>query len=387
MSEPDASNERSLRRFGLGKLFLAVLLLVGVLAIAWLTRIINDESNGGSKAKTEKRLELTRSALAATENLETAQADRYWSSLFRMDPQDSSVAWNRAINRVLRVEQLSARATNASLETAEKKAARSQLPDAIAEARLAMDESDAVANDAVTAIWLRANVDLREASLLPGTMTRSVHKQIYSQLADAVTGEPGTRPQGRILGGAAIQVIDQMEDPIDGLPDELQENAAETVGVLSERFPDNLFFALRAARMNIAAKKTQAVDFVQRASDLSAAIKPWMRRETQAIGVTPDELVAQIEDAIHDGQWLEAENRISLWFNVLNSSEIVKTDRRRSTPHPLDLLSFDLLRRLSAEVVASSPLDRGSEAIDSSRWGSRRPATSDRFWPSILILI
>ena len=92
---------------------------------------------------------------------------------------------------------------------------------------------------------------------------------------------------------------------------------------------------------------------------MAKAIEPSIRRETQPIGLTPDELVAQIVAAIKAENWSEAENRMLLWFNVLNSTEIVKTDRRRASPHPLDLLSFDSLRRLSAEAIADLPLEVG----------------------------
>ena len=114
---------------------------------------------------------------------------------------------------------------------------------------------------------------------------------------------------------------------------------------------------LRAARFAIETKNPKGVEYVRRANALTKAIEPSIRRETEPIGVTPDQLVVQITDAIEAGKWSEAENRMLLWFNVLNSTEIVKTDRRRATPHPLDLLSFESLRRLSAEAIASNPLE------------------------------
>ena len=157
-----------------------------------------------------------------------------------------------------------------------------------------------------------------------------------------------------------IHVVEQLEDPIDGLPADLLKDAADAIGQLSEQQPDNLFFALRAARLNIATHDQKAIVFVERANRLAKAIEPSIRRETQPIGVTPDELVAQIVTAIREEDWSEAENRMLLWFNVLNSTEIVKTDRRRASPHPLDSLSFDSLRRLSAQAVADQPLNAGT---------------------------
>ena len=49
-----------------------------------------------------EKLDLTRAALAATENLEVVPADDIWSKLYSEAASDESIALNRAINRVLR---------------------------------------------------------------------------------------------------------------------------------------------------------------------------------------------------------------------------------------------------------------------------------------------
>ena len=362
MNDPGSTHGKSQHPTKAVGMLVGGLLVVGLAGVAfWMTRG-GDPNGGGGEASTrsEEQLMLTRAALAATENLEMAEADESWSLLYGELSGDASVALNRAINRVLRVDELSGRATNASLDDTERQEARKQLPDAISAARRSIRDYDKVANDVVMPLWLDSRVDLHEASLLPGSMTKSLRKQIYTRLSEAVRGEPGKVRDGRILGGSLIRVVEQLEDPIDGLPQDLLEDAAKTVGTLSDQHPQNIFFALRAARLNIAIRSEFALKFVERANDLARAIEPSIRRETQPIGVTPDELVAQIVAAIKGQDWSEAENRMLLWFNVLNSTEIVKTDRRRASPHPLDLLSFDSLRELSAEVVAASPLGSGT---------------------------
>ena len=141
MSHPNSSNDSASRKRNVGKLVLGLLLLAVAVALFLVFRGAGGgpgdggRADGGATSETQARLDLTRTALAATENLEMDQADQSWSSLFQSSPQDASVALNRAINRVLRVDQLSARATNASLDDAEKKEARRQLPDAISGAR------------------------------------------------------------------------------------------------------------------------------------------------------------------------------------------------------------------------------------------------------------
>jgi len=356
-----SSNTPEARSSKLGILVGGVLVLVGVAAGFWMLR---DKGVGGGgrgvDPKTSEQLELTRAALAATENLEVVEADVLWSKLFSESSTDQSVALNRAINRVLRVDDLSAKATNASLDDSEKQNVRRQLPDAISAAMQAIEDFGKVSQDDVLAMWLATRVDLHEAALLPGSVTKLQRNKVYKGVSAAIRGEAGKSNRVRILGGSLIQVVEQLEDPIDGLPGDLLVDAADAIGQLSQQQPDNLFFALRAARLNIATHDQKAIVFVERANRLAKAIEPSIRRETQPIGVTPDELVAEIVAAIQAENWSEAENRMLLWFNVLNSTEIVKTDRRRASPHPLDLLSFDSLRRLSAKAVADLPLDAGT---------------------------
>lgn len=338
-------------------LVLGMIVLVGIGAGFWvLSGKHGGNGAGGLDPAVSQELDLTRSALAATENLELLQADKDWNQLYSKAASDESVALNRAINRVLRVDALSARATNASLDDQEKLNARRQVPDAISAAKKAIEDFQKAAGDEVLAMWLATRVDLHQAALLPGSVTKLERNKVYKRVAAAIRGDLGKSPKVRILGGALIQVVEQLEDPIDGLPADLLADAAEAIGQLSEQQPDNLFFALRAARLNIATHDQRAIVFVERAKRLASAIEPSLRRETQPIGVTPDELVGQIVVAVQEENWSEAENRMLLWFNVLNSTEIVKTDRRRASPHPLDLLSFDSLRRLSAQAVAAKPL-------------------------------
>ena len=363
--EPTNNKSSNTQEPGRSKLRLwigGVLVLLVVAAGFWLVKEKKRPGGGGGAIdpQTSQQLELTRAALAATENLEVVEADAAWSKLFSDSNTDRSVALNRAINRVLRVDDLSSKATNASLDDDARKNIRRQLPDAISAAREAIEDFGKVSQDTVLAMWLDTRVDLHEAALLPGSVTKLQRNKVYKRVAEAIRGEAGKSSRVRILGGSLIQVVEQLEDPIDGLPGDLLSDAADAIGQLSEQQPDNLFFALRAARLNISTRDPKAIVFVERANRLAQAIEPSIRRETQPIGVTPDELVAQIVAAIKAENWSEAENRMLLWFNVLNSTEIVKTDRRRASPHPLDLLSFDSSRRLSADAVSDLPLDAGN---------------------------
>ncbi len=310
---------------------------------------------GPVPADSEPMMELTRAALSATENLETAEAEAAWAEVFGRSPQDKSVALNRALNRVLRVDTLAAQAMNSSLEDADKQAARAQLPSAIDSVRTAIGDYVAASGDSVLGLWLDSRIDLLEASLLPRSMTKSLREKIYHRLAEAVAGEMGKSPRSIVLAGPLTEVLGALEDPIDGLPEELRGSAATALDHLSNQNPGNLFVAIGAARLNISAEKANAITLVLRTQELAKAIEPSLLRQTKPIGLTPDELVAEITAAIATERWADADRQMLLWFNVLNPTELVKADRRRASPHPLDRLSFDSLRRLSAEVSQSSP--------------------------------
>ncbi len=333
-----------------------VVALALVIAVVLIVRRSGGEAAAiAASSDANARLQKTRDALAATENFESAAADEDWSTLYEESPKDASIALNRALNRVLRVDVLTEKANNSLLDASEKQAARSELPQAIDAARKSIKDFAAVGDNPVIAVWLESRVDLHEASLLPATMTRTLRKEIFDRLVAAIEGDLGKRPESIILGGPLTQVLDELEDPIDGLPNDVGKKAAKALAILSNQNEDNLFIALRAAKLNLAIKSADAADAVSRTLRLARSIEPSLRRQTEPIGLTPDELVAQILKAIKASEWNAAENQMLLWFNVLNSTELVKTDRRRAAPHPLDRLSFDSLRRVAAEIAAQSP--------------------------------
>lgn len=346
---------------------------VGVVALALITAFVmlqpkdkepqTADSNDTETSASDGQLERTRLALAETENLNLVSADANWSTLHQQSPEDASIALNRALNRVLRVDTLSSQATNAALDGDEKKAARSKLPDAISDARIAIDAFAKVSKDPITSQWLSSEVDLHEASLLPGSMTKSIRREVYERLSKTIQSDLGKDSRSMILGGVMAKVVDQMEDPIDGLPQTVLADAGKAFAALSDHHPDNLFFALRAARLNIEDRNQRAAVYIKRSRELTSAIEPLINADTQTIGMTPGELVEEIVSAIESEDWQTAENRNLLWFNVLNSSEIMKTDRRRAMPHPLDRLNFDSLRELSAKAAEQSPIAKGSSKI------------------------
>ena len=143
----------------------------------------------------------------------------------------------------------------------------------------------------------------------------------------------------------------------------LLKQATDSVSAISNQHPDNIFLSLRAAQLQVESQSKQAIEFVKRTAKLASAIQPLLSEITKPIGLTVDQLVDELVDNIQQENWDEAGTRILQWFNVLNPTEIHRTDRRRASPHPLDRLSFQTLRRLSAQVIDDQPVNASDATI------------------------
>lgn len=313
--------------------------------------------------ESEATLVKLNSALAATENLEADQAVQLWQQLGQVLPEDPSVELNRALASVLRVDQLTGIATDSVKSKEEQKAARSKLPSAIDTARSAIEAYSIVSGDEVTKLWLAARIDAHEAALLGATIGKSLRKELLNRLTTAIAGKTGGAPQAVILGGPYIELLDKMSDPVDGLPAEIQSPAMKTLKRLSDSNPDNLFIAMQALRLAIDSRDKSAGDLVDRTWELATAVEPTLSAYTKPIGIEPQELAERIKTAIQDGDWAKADQSYVLWSNVLNPLEIVRADRRRANPHPLDRLNFDAVRRLSSAITQDNPLARAKQPI------------------------
>ncbi|WP_197455439.1 CRTAC1 family protein [Stieleria neptunia] len=323
--------------------------------------------NGESEANLVK----INQALAATENMEPEQAETLWAGLRKQFSDDPSVALNRALNSVLAVDMLTAAATDSVKSGEEKQAARARLPDAIETARTAIEDYQQNSGDEVTKQWLNSRIDAHEAALLGATIGKSLRRDLFTRLTAAIDGPMGDDPRAVILGGPLIDLLEKMSDPVDGLPDSVLKPAAKSLRRLSDENEDNLFLALRALRLAIDNQDPSAAELVDRTWRLAQAVEPTLAAYTKPIGLSPEDLVNRIKEAIEDGDWGKADQSSVLWSNVLNPLEIVRTDRRRTSPHPLDRLNFNTVRELSSEIASAKPIasDETGIAFDVSAAG------------------
>ncbi len=343
------------------------------LGIFWVIKNNPGVPNGGdttgvTAGDLQAQLMTLRSALAATENIEPEEAAPLWDELFSQRGEDVSIALNRALNRILRVDSLAETATSPLASDEAKKAARAQFTPAADLAQAAVQDFESLSDDIVTSVWLKGRIELHKAELIP-VMGKSIRRGVFDNMVNLLASDAGKDPKAVILGGPLTRVIEEMEDPINGLPAAMLPKAAGVVGELSDRHPDNLFLAIRAAQLKIASQDTDAKVYTQRTYDLAKAIEPALSVSTKAVGLTPLQLVETVLTSIDNKDFDTAGSKILQWFNVTNPTEIMKTDRRRVGPHPLDRLSFDTLRTLSADAVKLKPLDKGDSklAFDSAK--------------------
>ena len=342
---------------------------VGLLAIA-LTALVMVSlwwSQPGGIPTAAARFEVATSALAATESLDAEAAEDGWQLLFDQFPDDLSVALNRALNRGLWIDALTETVNNPQADDQARQIALQRLPETVARARQANDDFATRGGDPITRLWLDSRVDLQEAALLGPADGETLRQQVFAQIGDAIAASDANdspeQARSVILAGPLLQAIDELESPATGLPTETLQESARLLHALSEQHPENLLIALRAARIGIAANLPDTVTTIGRTRDLAAAIEPLLRPSIRSIGLSPDELVDGILTAVEQGEWASAESQMNLWFNLLNSTDLVKTDRRLASPHPLDRLSFDFMRRLANELAEEQPVTAGTAAV------------------------
>ena len=218
-------NEQKARKSPWTALLLVGMVIGGAVAL-FVMRKPGVEDGGDDDSQAEVQLAKVRNALALTENMDPDAAVPVWSELREAFPEDQSVGLNRALNAALLVDTLSDKATNPLLKDAEKSAARGRLPDVIGQARTAIEEYEKVSGDQIKSLWLKTRVDLQEAILLQAaaaSMTKAQRRDVFNRLTESLAGEIGKSPESEILGGPLTDVLDQMKDPIDGLPDDFAE--------------------------------------------------------------------------------------------------------------------------------------------------------------------
>ncbi|MEM6689154.1 MAG: FG-GAP-like repeat-containing protein, partial [Planctomycetota bacterium] len=310
--------------------------------------------------RADELLQLTIGALAATENRDNDEAERLWNQVISDSAAKESVSdiRNWSLHRTLVVDNLAAKALNPNLTDDERSQARSDLPPAIDLARAAIEKLKSISDtgssdDNIIAEYLDVLIELRSAELIP-MLAKRKRKTIFDRLANSLGSDSsgGTA----MLVGALIDLLDVVEDPLEGIPKDYRQVASQALIEASEDHSDNLFIALRATQVGLKSQNADAAEPLRRVRSLAKAIEPSVNRELQKIGSDVESVAAQAINSIASGDFESAELALSPWFNVLIPHQIIRTDQRRCRPHPLDLLSFAAIRERSASVRERRPL-------------------------------
>ncbi|QEG38284.1 FG-GAP repeat domain-containing protein [Roseimaritima ulvae] len=331
----------------------AALLLVAALAVG-VVLLVRSRSNGTPDPASDPTaaFELTRAALAATENLDSDQANQRWSEVLQLRGDDPDALRNAALTRVSTVEQTVAQLYDGSLSPAEKAAARERLPVALQQARAAIDAYAKQSEQPQLVSWMRAIVDIQEANQLPPAEQTLAHSEAFLKLADSI--EQTAAPL--ILMGPLSELAVLLDDAVKGLPPEVASRYPDVLVNVSEKYPRNLFLAIETMLRLVKAQDPRALDQVDHVEQLTEPLAGLLERYATADRTFIDKQTAAIRDAIAADNWSLAAILAQQIRNVLTPTEIVRTDRKRANPNALDLLSFQGLRKLAAASAAEQSL-------------------------------
>ncbi|MEM0927060.1 MAG: hypothetical protein AAGJ83_13545, partial [Planctomycetota bacterium] len=242
-----------------------------------------DGTTSRSTSESEALLSQVMAALASAENLESEQAVEQWTSIRSSLPDDPSVALNLALASVLRVDELTATATDSVKSAEERRQARQGVNRALSLARSAIEDYEANSGDQFTSIWWASRLGAHEATLLGKSIGKSLRNELFEELAVVIDQPIVEDPRSVMLGGPVIELLEKMADPVDGLPEKVASRATETLIRLSDAHANNLFLATKALALAIENRSTRAADLVDRSWRLARAVEPTLAAYTRPI--------------------------------------------------------------------------------------------------------
>lgn len=313
----------------------------------------------GLQVTPEVAFEQTRVALAATEAVDWEAAVEAWQRVLEGRPGDGTALQNAALAHVGRVEALRTRLFEGGVVGEERVRAAEDLTNALDAARDAIDAFAGSQPPMRLLVWMRATVASAEAYLLEGPARRARRTEVFLELSDdvAVVQDP------TILIGPLAELATQLNDPVDGLPERVDQRYPEVLVTAADKAPDNLFVVMEALTENLRAEKEVASRLLDRVAELTAALSGLLDKFNVADRDFLKTQLALIRKQIDAGNWDATRVPWRGLRNVLKPTEVVRTDRRRANPSPLDLISFAGLRELSGQVaearrveVAATPL-------------------------------
>ncbi|MEL6894790.1 MAG: VCBS repeat-containing protein, partial [Planctomycetota bacterium] len=350
------------------------LILTGVVILLSMPADDNGGGVGGGGENVEERssenqsvppLKLVSLALDESEALRVAEAESVYQQILADYPDDVPTLQNAALNMVLSLRMGKAVMDN-TMESAEVKSeTRRQMGRDILRARELVkqfqnaatgkqDRKDNSISDATLVDWMTARIDQYEVELLPRLIREDTRNEAWERLMVSIEANPAQE----ILVGTLVDMTNAYRDRNQDyrLSGEIGKRYLAAMRAVSDANPRNLYIATEVLGDAVLLEDLNSTTKMAVLSrKLASPVEPLTRRNTEILGKSPDELTEAIVDAGMRGDWESAFIDKNYWFNALNSTSLMKSERRRVAPHPLDLLDLSLLR--DAAIAASNNAD------------------------------
>ncbi len=313
----------------------------------------------GGLSAAEAAYQLSSAALAASEEMQPAVAAARWQQLLELQPEDPDAVPNLAIGYVLWLRELSRRITDPNLSDADRQRAEQEFEAVIDAAREAQQQAARNPQKPELGDWLAAAIQQQQIERLLVEQQPPARLQLWQQLAAASL--ESTRPL--ILVGPLIKLTQRIQGPGRQLPDTLAPRYVDVLTHASDQHPRNLFVAVEALIQLLQTKDRQALGLARRVATAAAPLEGLLVQFAVADEAFVQRQITTILTAIDEGRWNDTLTPALQIRNVLTSTEVMRTDRRRADPHPLDLLSFDGLRRWSALISQAASIPPSEQAI------------------------
>ncbi len=312
-----------------------------------------------------ERLATLRLALAETENINPEAAEPLWDKLLQERPQDLDTLQNWTLNRLSQLRLVSEKLNQSNLSPDELAQARDSLPgiklateqalarfeatlDSVSSPNTGSGDNTAAAIEKRREIvaWSRAYANYFAANSLSFDDRREAIARSLDQLIAFLKSHPSCS----IVVGA-IQDFEESSSQLDGRSPAELKTFADVLIPAADANPNNIYIAMYALRMAIAAKDPRALGLAERAIKKTLPLGP---EASASAGMEMSEIAAALQSSLSSDDWESAGFSYSSWFNVFNATQAVKTDRRRASVNLLDLVATQSINELGARIAAEN---------------------------------
>jgi hypothetical protein len=329
------------------------------IAVAWQTglfRLGNNKPSADRKPITGQQLDLMRTALAETENLNPDAAESLWMEVLAQRPEDIDALKNLVITRLSRLDQLRKQLSNTSVSDAEKQAIEATFPAYVMDTREAIEKLRSMADSlgdnplVVAADWFGGTIDNLEAGSNLSAEARAKMLATAERLALILAANPNATP----LVGLIDALTESGSDAIDGVDPALAKRLLGPLVAASEASPRNLFVMNTALRFAFIAKDPKSGPLALKLHELTRPFEELIRKD--AFGLNLESIGNEIDTAVKAGDFARGSLLHRQWGNLLRPTEMMKVDRKQANPNVLDFVATGTIDRAARRLAAEAEL-------------------------------